>query len=203
MPCVPSSGGESRAEIDERVAGQLPPPEFLGFLQHMLAAFECTARLHVAERPERRQVRKSGNHCVFTHDLRRLARDDEERVERRRIVGRTRGQAAFLVSQVERSVWPVEKYGPAIRTDDPRDGDARAFMRQVEFVDRRLCAGLAHIERLHAFALAVDQWKQATTAIELMSTLTQSEDRAVAFGKLDFTAPVDPHALAWMARGVG
>src|SRR5947207_15463014 len=117
MPCVPSSGGEARAEIDERVAGQLPPPEFLGFLQHLLAAFECTARLHVAERPERRQVRKSGNHRVFTHDLRRLARDDEERVELRPTVVRIRGEAAFLVAKVERSVRTMEENGPARRAD--------------------------------------------------------------------------------------
>ena len=118
-------------------------------------------------------------------------------------VGRIRGQATFLVAKVEGSVRTMEEDGPAFRADDPGDGDARAFMRQVEFVDRRARAGLAHIDRMHAFALAVDQGKRAAAAIELMSTLTQAEDRAVASGKVDFTVPVDPHALAWTTRGVG
>ena len=203
VPRVPSARREARAEIDERVAGQLPAPELTGFVEHLLAAFERAARLHVAERPERGQMGKSGNHRVFAHDLRRLARDDEERVELRRAVGRIRGQAAFLVAKVEGSVRTMEEDRPAFRADDPGDGDARAFMRQVEFVDRRARAGLAHVDRMHAFALAVDQGKRAAAAIELLSTLTQAEHRAVASGKVDFAGRVDPHALAWMARGVG
>ena len=203
VPCVPSARREAGAEIDERVARQLPAPELARFVEHLLAALERAARLHVAERPERRQVGKSGNHRVFAHDLRRVARDDEERVELRRAVGRIRRQAAFLVAQVERSVRTMEEDRPAFRADDPGNGDARAFMRQVEFVVRRARAGLAHVDRLHAFALAVDQRKRAAAAVELMSTLTQAEDRAVASGEVDFAARVDPHALAWMARAVG
>ena len=187
----------------KRVAGQLPAPELTGFLEHLLAAFEGAARLHVAERPERGQMGKSGNQRVFAHDLRRLARDDEERVESRRSIGRIRSQATFLVAKVEGSVRTMEENGPAFRADDPGDGDARALMRQVEFVDRRARARFAHIDRMHAFALAVDEGKRAAAAIELMSTLTQPEDRAVASGKVDFTVPIDPHALAWTTCGIG
>src|SRR5262249_7197227 len=117
-------------------------------------------------------------------------------------MGGMRDRGGSLVGRVKGSVGTTEENGPTFRADDPRDGDARALVGQVEFVDRRARAGLTHIDRLHTLALAVDQGKRTAAAVELLAALTQTEDRAAPCGKADDSLPVDVQALAWMAGTV-
>src|SRR4029079_7366283 len=86
--------------------------------------------------------------------------------------------------------------GPAVGADDPRDRDARAFVREIERILGRLRAGLAHVERAHAFALAIDERERTAAAIELLAALAEAEDRAVPEREADVAIRAEAHVLA-------
>src|SRR4029077_1094395 len=79
---VPARRAEAGPEVDHRLAGQLLLAEGFRFLQDLLAAGEGAMRLLVAERPERRHFRVAGEARVLRHDRGRLARADDEQVDR-------------------------------------------------------------------------------------------------------------------------
>jgi hypothetical protein len=50
---------------------------------------------------------------------------------------------------------------------------------------------------VHTLALAIDQGERTAAAVELRSTLSQTEDRTSTDGEADDTVGVDLQALAW------
>ena len=114
-------------------------------------------RLHVAERPLRRQFRKAGDAGVLAHDHERVARRHDEDVERG-AGGRGR-ELAVRAGEVEGAVRVMDEHAPPVGADQPLDRRARA-------VGLQLVAALAVA---HAIGLAL--------AIELRAALTETEER--------------------------
>ena len=89
VACVPSRRRELRAEIDQPVARQLLLAERLRDPHHLVWARQGSMRLQVTERPQRRQLRASGDARVFAEDDLGIRRRHDEDVERQRLGGRS------------------------------------------------------------------------------------------------------------------
>src|SRR5262245_36403517 len=87
-------------------------------------------RLHVAERPTRRQLGQSGDARVLAHDDDGILRCDDEEIEggpgRRR-----KPRVAVATGEVERALRMMDEQAPAVRTDEPLNRHARPMRREL------------------------------------------------------------------------
>ena len=157
VPRVPARWRELGAEVDQRITGQLLLAECPGHRHHFFGAGQRPVRLHVAERPQRRQLRIPGDPRVLTDDHGGILRGHDEHVERQRIAGRR--QRAFAAGEIECTERVMDEHAPAVGPHQPLDGHAAAMRPE-------LVAALAIAHAIHR-----------PLAIELRAAFAKAEQR--------------------------
>jgi hypothetical protein len=159
VPRIPARWRELGSKIDQRVAGQLFLAERACDAKHFLRAAKRAVRLHVPERPPRRQFGEAGDGRVLAHDRCRLIRRHDEHVEGQQA---SHVEAPFGPGEIERAEWPMDVEPPSIRANYPLDRDAPAVRAQSIPL------------------LAVPHLVDRALAIELRSALAETEKRPAA-----------------------
>ena len=167
---VPSRWRELRPEIDQAVARQLLLAKGLRNREDFRLARERAARLEIPECPPRRHFWKPGDARVFAQDDLRIARADDEQIERERVGGR-RGERAVGAGEVEGAVRLVDEQAPSgIGADEPLDRRTRAV--DGEAIAVRLGR---HLSVAHPIG--------GSAAVEARAALAESEQRSAAHQK--------------------
>src|SRR5690242_12402344 len=98
---IPAGRTKTCAEINERVAREFLLAKSFRFGDDLVVACECSMRLLVAERPERRQLGMAGEPGVFGQEHSWFLRDYEENVERQSACEIFGDKFAFGASEIE------------------------------------------------------------------------------------------------------
>src|SRR5262249_53654772 len=79
---IPTRRSETRAEINQRIAGQFLFAKSFCDPENRIGSAERPVRLLITERPEWRHLWRASQPRVFSHNLMRLASSDNKHVER-------------------------------------------------------------------------------------------------------------------------
>ena len=159
---VPAVGAEAGAEKDECVAGKPFLAKGARLLQDLFRRAEGSMRLLVAQGPERRHFRISGDLGILPQNSGGLDGGDDKDIERKRILAVGRAEPALWATEIEGAQRRVDEHAPARGADQKLDGHASAVRPEM----------IATLPAQHLVEIAA--------AVELGAALAETEEQAVA-----------------------
>ncbi len=125
---VPPGRAKAGAQINHRVARQFLLAECSSLFQNLFPARQRPMRLLISQAPQRRQFRQSSELAILTHNGRRIARNDQENIQRK---CSRRLEAAFRAAEIECPERLMKIHRPPARADDPRNRHAAAMRAKL------------------------------------------------------------------------